>query len=222
MVQAVLNGTKTQTRRVVKPQPRDCSDIHKLYEEADWKNEPMKFERVTHGLWCCSLCGNGIGIKCPYGKVGDELWVRETFSPAKSLTSSSDETQYTLGYIYKADEGVEVPFFNYNQKWKPSIFMPREASRIQLRITDIRVERLQDISEEDAVSEGIESFYGSRPLSINDCWKFYGKNAKGGTDIASKSFQSLWDSINGEPRKDGKDISWNANPWVWVVEFEKI
>ena len=127
--------------------------------------------------------------KCPYGKKDDLLWVRETL-----------KVYDDWNIIYKADI---MSYLDYpNMLWKPSIFMPKKYARIWLKIKDIRVEWIQDITEEDALSEGI-------PIaSINKS--------------PVQEFQYLWDSINGKPRKNGVDISWEANPYVWVVEFERI
>ena len=131
---------------------------------------------------------------CPYGYENDILWVRETWA------------LYNLGgqkYIYKADN-VEYA----NPKWKPSIHMPKEACRIRLKIKSVRVERLSDISEQDAIAEGIE-LIGSR-------WKQYLKTRLDKTVESPKySYITLWESINGA-------MSWEKNPWVWVIEFEGI
>jgi len=135
--------------------------------------------------------------KHPYGEIGDILWVRETWQD--------------LGFgiwIYKADDP------KFGGKWKPSIFMPKYASRIKLEITNIRAERLQDISYEDAVKEGIES---SNEFGGNEGYLHQYKNYQGKDFDCDSigSFLSLWESINGEG-------SWYDNPWVWVIEFKKL
>ncbi len=163
MVQAILNGSKTQTRRVVKPQPSETG--------------VSAFNDGEHPQ-----------MKCPYGKVGDVLWVREAFA----------EDDDTPKVIYKADHTKEVQ--NY-VKWKPSIRMPKIACRLFLQITNIRVERLQDITEQDAKNEGAK----------HDRAVGYGQI--GGSH--REGFINLWQSINGEQ-------SWQQNPWVWVIEFKKI
>ena len=130
------------------------------------------------------------GVKCPYGKIGDVLWVRETFC------------KYKGDYLYKADfDPLTRKEFERDNKWKPSIFMPRSASRISLRITNIRVERLNDITEEDAKLEGV--IYPANPVIEN-----YGNGYR-------TNFRLLWESINGK-------ASWGQNPWVWVIEFERL
>jgi hypothetical protein len=158
MVQAILEGRKTQTRRVVKPQPGDHPDDdgHVLY-------------------------------RCPYGQVGDVLWVKETYAYARY-----DFDHIADQFIYKSDYSDHFVYW----KWKPSLFMPKSAARIFLKITNVRVKRLHHISSTDIKSEGAHytiDYYDS----LLDAW------------------QSLWQSINGEQ-------SWNGNPYVWVIEFERI
>jgi len=162
MVQAILDGTKTQTRRIVK-EPKGFI--------GKWLFQNVDYVRTR--------------VKCPYGKVGDVLWVRETFT-------NSEEYPFIF---YKADaDDVSI-------KWKPSIFMPKEACRLFLQVKNIRVERLQDISEQDAIAEGAK--HG----------RFYGLGQIGGS--TREGFFELWETIN-------KKGSVNKNPWVWVIEFEKI
>lgn len=150
-------------------------------------------------------------MKCPYGQPGDRLWVRETWAPADKILFGSDLDECEA-VAYKADGSILDPngqHFNAfgidfsKIRWKPSIHMRRDYSRILLEITDIRVERLQEISEQDAIAEGIE---------ISPVWK-------GPGDVYPsdpvKDFCTLWESIHGPE-------SWDANPWVWVVSFKKI
>ncbi len=191
MVQAILQGRKTQTRRVVKPQPKNVEGCYK---------------RPNNNLfqWTHLPVGVGVGVGnpfiCPFGQPSDVLWVRETFCYNEDDGLSSE-------FSYKAD----YPKAN---GWTPSIHMPKAAARIFLEITDVRVEHLHDISEEDAISEGVERMHhGFKKYTphfthkagvIGVCYS----NAK-------SSFESLWKSINGEQ-------SWDENPWVWVVEFKTI
>jgi hypothetical protein len=161
MVQAILEGRKTMTRRIVKFKP--FNEKH---------SRPKSVPFFDHST-------NSISI-FPYGKIGDILWVKETF------------TEYFPGeFEYKAG------FTDEPIKWKPSIFMPKAAARIFLKITDIRVERLQDMSREDCKKEGV--------LLGNDNGKFAGWH-----DV----FRDLWEKINGPD-------SWVSNPWVWVISFER-
>lgn len=199
MVQAILAGRKTQTRRVIKNQPE--SDTEK-YGAATTKDGTQEWIIGNPGSTTVDV------IKCPYGQVGDVLWVRESCLWVMSdhapdlLEGSRDRTQW----VYKAsvhEDFMKYAKEQYGYKWKPSIHMPKYAARIWLRIKDVRVERLQDISGQDAISEGIV-LTGIRLSSLMESW-----------GAAKKLFKKLWQSINGEK-------SWDANPWVWVIEFERI
>ena len=220
MVNAILDGKKTQTRRVVtqKMNPHDF-----LGGIGDNKNDPYNY-----GFENPDCLGHFITLpeqRCPYGKIGDQLWVRETFHrPTDQVT------------IYRANwrEDARARGFDnipntVNWKWTPSIHMPRWASRIQLEITDIGVERLQDISEEDAKSEGI--IFAGKSVNGFDMYAHHGavhtmKELGGSGDskladvefigrTAKQAFMKLWQKINGAE-------SWDKNPWVWVIEFERI
>jgi hypothetical protein len=199
MVNALLAGTKTQTRRMVKyPQPKD-----KSLGLVPWISTPMGNRlHVTSSDGIVFETGSGRLSKgmqdhvlaCPHGEVGDRLWVRETWMHGGYAAP---------GYArkYRAD-GLEIGGLGdfEGEPWRPSIFMPRWASRITLEITDVRVERLQDISEEDAKAEGVEP----ATLYLSD---------ECGPYVAS--YSTLWEKINGKG-------SWEANPWVWAVSFRRI
>ncbi|HGH4742029.1 hypothetical protein [Serratia marcescens] len=150
---------------------------------------------------------------CPFGQAGDQLWVRETFM---DLTSTGIEatTGKFEGFAYRADTpagsyGDEVRK-EYGLKWTPSLHMPRKACRILLEITAVRVERLNDISEEDAKAEGVKPAGDMLP-DYPDTFL----TPKGDFATAKVAFQRLWQSIYGEE-------SWRANPWVWVIEFRRV
>jgi hypothetical protein len=219
MVQAILAGKKTQTRRIIKPQP----DINGLHNHTTL---PMSIDSDLEG-WHGTIdqTGESKEFKCPYGKEGDTLWVRETFAVNDIVTNGN-------AFIYKANlkEGEEIRYFDLTKKkWKPSIFMPRAASRITLQIIDIRVERLQDISDEDAKSEGVKpvhcesnkdctsSLCKIECQGIGEYYNYLDDEKCEGDPCygATESFESLWKSINGHE-------SWNSNPFVWVVEFKRI
>lgn len=200
MVRAILEGRKTQTRRVLKPQPEPESTF------MGWVLPEYVQVAFGQGVKTESL------HKCPYGKIGDVLWVRESFTKSNNGTvvfraDATDETGQRWHSIEKGDPNNEV-------KWKPSIYMPFEAARIFLEITNIRVERLYDISHLDAINEGIE-YLGTGDYGPE--WKCYfdAKHDTPSYALPCNSFMSLWISINGED-------SWNSNPWVWVVEFKRI
>lgn len=193
MVQAILDGRKTQTRRVVKPQPpRD-------FDYLGTGTDTASGEPIFYACWEWEKFHN---VKCPYGQPGDVLWVRERFRKNEMPTGSP--------YHYYADNDVYTN--KDNERWKPSIHMPKDAARIWLEITNVRVERLQDITGDDAQSEGISPCH-------NHGWKDYMASVEMDCFIGNygrtSSFQSLWQSINGKE-------SWDANPWVWVIEFKRI
>jgi hypothetical protein len=173
MVQAILEGRKTMTRRVIKQNSTALN----------WLNAGFTLEFI---------CNEGNEAIRPYN-VGDILWVRETFE------------NYQGAYNYKAGK-----YGLLGEKWKPSIFMPKEAARIFLRVADVRIEKLQDISEEDAIAEGIETEKEDVPvIPYKD---YLGKYNYYSNPI--NSFKSLWEFINGEQ-------SWEDNPYVWVISFEE-
>lgn len=216
MVKAILEGRKTQTRRICKDQ-----NLHILHG-MPWKEKVL--EGIVDGkVKRIELAPNGQPfvemIDCPYGKPGDMLWVRETFA----LSGDMDQAGYDLNHLYRAeaikDDSGEIGGWWINEKhyevdrWRPSIHMPRLASRITLEIVSVRVERLKDISEEDAIAEGIESF---RPVPGDGDpvtrYRNYTEPAQWKWSPI-ESYKTLWNSINGPE-------SWDKNPWVWVIEFK--
>lgn len=182
MVRAILDGRKTQTRRTNSSMP----DM--------WDKVEIGFYGDDFGAWF-RFDDEGINrdtfAKCPYGKIGDFLWVRETFC------------EWDDGFVYAATcTDAERSL----SKFKPSMFMPKRACRIRLEITNIRLERLKNITDKDCLCEGIDG-------GAHASWKDY--SGGGGFWFPRDSFESLWESINGEG-------SWQANPWVWVVEFKVV
>ena len=217
MVKAILDGRKTQTRRVIKPQPPIVE--HELF-----------FPSI--GIWLCKAEGHEEKmLKCPYGIPGDRLWVRETFTTfrkdteaesaaklaaAKKIASIDDLMRWAempsgggeVKVMYAADfrDYAKDPDADFH--WKPSIHMPRWASRILLEIVSIRVERVQDISAEDCLNEGIE--YEGSPQKYGTPYT--------GLEIHDIRclFRQLWDSINA-----ARGFGWDANPWVYRIEFRR-
>lgn len=211
MVRAIIAGSKTMTRRVVKKQPNSKA-THFKYSPV-WKLEPWVAEFQYHDSPCWEITDS---YKCPYGKPGDLLWVRETW-----FRGEDDYCRKEM--YYRADRG-EVPLLvdgdgymvvkkdgSPASPWKPSIHMPKTASRIWLQITDIRVERLQSITEKDALAEGIHQYEDG---TFKNYFDQSGMREQDGVEahLATGSFCSLWASINGID-------SWRANPWTWVVSF---
>jgi hypothetical protein len=201
MVRALLNGTKTQTRRAVKFQ-KHGDGLPPIPDEA-WIEH--SYEKPEHGNVPC--------LKVPYGH-GDEqviyrhfprfepgmrAWVKETFGSPDAdhpLCKGGRTIEQGMRLVYRANPSGKSSQGSF--VWRPSIFMPRWASRITLEITEVRVERLQSISEEDAIAEGIDHDFR---LSM-----------KGGHFSCVGAYADLWDSINGKG-------SWNANPWCWCISF---
>ena len=221
MVRAILDGRKTQTRRIMAPQPADDIErgIFPNPEVIGWKSS----RRHKHGSTTAHFCH--------YGKPGDRIWVRETWGvvshafsddglmidwvpdrPATAIHEMPFGNGYYSGHaIYAADGdftwGDDDGYEDGRSCWKPSIHMPRAASRILLEITDVRVERLNAISQEDAQAEGME-LTGWRPT--------YSDPDSGGEVMTPyDNFAELWSSIYGEG-------SWKADPWVWVIEFKRV
>ena len=200
MVQAILDGRKGMTRMVVKLQPPicDCND-GKDYNDrlfgVDY--DGCMGEPAWYASWENKESIHN--VKFPFGIIDSILWVKETY---RSIEQDTGEFRYE----YKASEQI-----NLTDKWKSSCFMPRVAARIFLKVTDIRVERLQDISEEDAVKEGVQS-----GIPISDMQYLKGSNFLIPSPFLEHmfAFLVLWAKINGVK-------SWDANPWVWVISFER-
>lgn len=198
MVTAIRAGRKTMTRRVVKPQPPASHERHCWFHAPvyGWTSEPEP-------------AADWFKARCPYGVPGDRLWVRETFyvDDYRYPDPSVPPAEFLAAIEYRASHDCanwEAGCPCSDGVWRPSIHMPRWASRITLEITEVRVERLQEITPVDARAEGVECPDDQRE---HNYW--------GGHLIA---FHSLWDSINGE--RPG--CAWKANPWVWVVTFRRL
>jgi hypothetical protein len=195
MVQAIMEGRKTMTRRVVKPQPH--KNWTKSYEIRQRTGRQFDFEFIAGSVLHLPE------YHCPYGGVGDVLWVRETWAP---LFVEHGATAYKASVLNL--NGINIKEHIVEGRWRPSIHMPKSRARIWLQITSIKVERLQDISEDDAIAEGIdgaEDRMGYKDYLDQNSATFHPK----------LSFESLWESINGAE-------SWDSNPWVWVIEFKQI
>lgn len=214
MVRAILDGRKTQTRRTVKIQhPLDLPNYYATGRTlCELENQPgawMEFRHTSQDDPCFTGSPAAFLLKCPYGQPGDRLWVRE--STEEYCAGSVSLSRYRADGAFVLYSGCDDPAFNgsiahwnYPRRVRPSIHMHRWASRILLEITDVRVERLQDISEEDAASEGAPCELGRLEGAILGSQASY-----------RKGFIRLWESINGEG-------SWDENPWVWVIEFKRI
>lgn len=228
MVRAILEGRKTQTRRVVKPQPwKDCRAWF-------WKKNP-KAERYCDFGWADDFPANLLADECPYGQIGDRLWVRETWGWANAcpggdslcredwvevgyrasdsprgegISDPIPRSKEEVGRIYDqvlsemAAAGVEGDGYPQVCRWRPSIHMPRWASRLLLEVVEVRAERLQDIREYDAEAEGV---------TLPATW------APGKDPTYRHHFANLWDSINAK-----RGYPWASNPWVWALTFRRL
>ena len=211
-VRAILEGRKTQTRRVAKPPPKAV-----FLPDDQWKidvDEP--------GTAYMDDESGRLRITCPYGQPGDQMWLRETWAlvhnweedgiddwegaiPKDRPISPSAQVWHKAGHLRSSDTVEDRGF-----RWRPSIHMPRWASRITLEITRVRVERVQDITEADAKAEGVS------PVMV-DSGGFTQWDAPIDIPDYIEPFADLWDKLNA-PRGHG----WSVNPWVWVIDFERI
>ncbi len=224
MVRALLAGTKTQTRRLVKSPAKNMQaagmEVIKYRPPGDpWYKDCVWSMRGKNGVWGDYTHADFLAL-CPYGAPGDRLWVKETFGLHAHLDFTDwhrgsirgeieDDIRERFAVAYRADH-----YDKDHAAWRPSIFMPRWASRITLEITDVRVQRLRDISEADAIAEGVEASsppdllryrdYLPEKEAIRSSWTY-----------ARDSFLSLWESINGT-------ASLAADPWVWALTFKRV
>jgi hypothetical protein len=220
MVCAILRGRKTQTRRIIKPQPMmrgddDCVITYKGQRHSG----PPKY-----------LIGEILPrYGCPYGRQNDGLWVRETFKPVVSGEVKNRTGDLRYGFGYNADNAVRWNEFTtrihdltnaprdsgllqfQERPWKPASHMPRNACRLHLQITEIRTERLQDMSDADAIAEGCG--LSKAGLYCGAPHKAHGAPIQWNTP--NEAYASVWKSINGPD-------SWDSNPWVWVISFRRI
>lgn len=207
VVRAILAGRKIQTRRVIKPQPLTDANIRLT-----------SINGILHIIDTNFTFGEDLGgLDCTYANYvplpyqpGDILWVRETFYHAYATTTVNG-LEYVLEntYYYKAD----YPSDKLNPPWLPSIHMPREVARIFLRVTNVRVERLQNISFDDAIAEGMGR-EGHIAMGISCPESEEEFNFK---RYPERLFRRIWDNLNAK-----RGYGWDTNPWVWVIEFQRI
>lgn len=213
MIRALLSGSKTQTRRVIKPQPTVCPD-NPMY--LDWNDSTLDVLAMAR--------------YCPYGQPGDRLWCKEQYLAEVPGDAAWEVEGLSPGnWMPRIIEEAIVHYrasstLGDGWKWRPSIHMPRWASRITLEVVSVRVERVQDISDYDALAEGVRC-----PVcgyTIRDEWTHMDhyicsqKQRSSMPDIQTSAvleFSSLWDSINAK-----RGFGWDANPWVWVVDFKVV
>lgn len=202
MVRAILDGRKTQTRRIMKKQPEPSKA-----REGDFYFPCDKMQSMVHvsdfipGNSMIPDAHDFFSKCCPFGEVGDRIWVRETWARYNIDQDSHD-------MAYRATTPEDWP---EEGRWRPSIHMPRWASRITLEITGVGVQRLHSISPNDASREGLIKLPATGRYCLNQGDQYFG----GASHDAREVFSWLWESIYGAE-------SWQANPWVWVIEFKRI
>ena len=220
MVQAILDGRKTCTRRVIKPQP----DEKHTYPLGFVTDSTEKKEVGCFGFAANEYGGSIQYVKPPYRYApGDILYVRETWQYLYELDGNEQIIEETGKYYYAATD--TIPFDTYvdasgvtheRVPWHPSIHMPKEAARIWLKVTDVRVERLQEITPNGAESEGVGNLFYD---DIGYGEKNYGTEVDPEYGIAKEQFAWLWESTI--KKSDIDRYGWDASPWVWVIEFER-
>jgi len=187
-VKAILDGRKTQTRRVIKPQPTIYTSGSNM-SSLNWQRKPSE-TIIQVGCHSLEPIVATMLSSCPYGQVGDRLWVRETWDDGVGLL------------LYKADCS---PRELEGMHWESPIYMPKEYSRITLEITEVRVEKLWDITKEDAKAEGLETGVTSLDALVE------------ATGSIRANFFALWDYLNAK-----RGYGWETNPWVWILSFRRV
>jgi hypothetical protein len=201
-IKPLREDRKTHTRRIINPQPKVTEQ--RLRELGGWV-QGMTLREQVNAAWQAGF----VDVKCPYGKPGDRLWVREAWRTEVDAYDhlSPSEMSGKERVIYEADSDWSD---NHTVgRYRHARFMPRWASRLLLEITEVRVERLQDINGLDAIAEGLID------LGIDGARWHWDATAKQGHFAPWRAYRALWESINGPG-------SWDENPWVWVIEFKKI
>ena len=219
MVRAILSGAKTQTRRIVKPQPAaECRyemngagdrALHLSGTAPDLVFVPAGPRTADHRL------------ACPYGAPGDRLWVRETWTSAYADGCWGTAFAADRAFVQGARAHKKGPHFQHPKafvdglgvEWRPSIHMPRWASRITLEVTSVRCERLSAISEDDARAEGVDEWV---PCRVHTGLQGVRLPLGALKKSCREHFEQLWDSING------KRAPWASKPWVWAIGFKRV
>lgn len=215
MVRATLReiDPKSQTRRIVKPQPAPIDGMPGYYS-------------TKYGFYNLTIPNTSFRYHCPYGRIGDRLWVRETFFQRGNVERGYPDDEYNwhgtdiIEYAATSNKPENNPDRAIYWRTMSSIFMRRRYSRILLEITNIRVERLQDISEEDAKAEGVKPCIWHRPYGGTEDDEIHLHPGFAETRELTPSYRTayanLWDKING------KKHPWANNDWVWVIEFKRV
>ena len=198
MVRAVLSGQKTQTRRPMKPIP--------VYPDAFDGLRREIHDGQVH-FWASGAELPAHKFRCPYGQPDDRLWVKETHARHPQFAE--------VAYRADGEEFEDADGFTWHPKWTPSIFMPRALCRIILEITDIRVERVQDITNDEAIAEGAYEVRKVGDDIAHATWTMDGLDGR--YDTPREAFAATWDSLYA-----ARGLGWDVNPWVWVVTFKRV
>ena len=198
MVRAVLSGQKTQTRRPMKPIP--------VYPDAFDGLRREIHDGQVH-FWASGAELPAHKFRCPYGQPDDRLWVKETHARHPQFAE--------VAYRADGEEFEDADGFTWHPKWTPSIFMPRALCRIILEITDIRVERVQDITNDEAIAEGAYEVRKVGDDIAHATWTMDGLDWR--YDTPREAFAATWDSLYA-----ARGLGWDVNPWVWVVTFKRV
>lgn len=231
MIRALLDGRKTQTRRVITTGKRaPWHQMEPVFLAHRWTVAP----HPRGGFWAIDVPnastevmdrppGNDTGFQCPYGQPGDRLWVRENGwePPVAPTIDQIAGGADTWQYVYDADgvsEGDREDFRNWKWKRRPSIHMPRWASRITLEVTGVRVERVQSITPADAVAEGAHEVLLTPDHPLREDAYARGSDFKGQRFAGARdAYAAIWDALNAK-----RGYPWSANPWVWIIEFKRL
>jgi hypothetical protein len=203
-VRGILEGRKRQTRRPLKPQPPE-SYVNPVCREGWWMWHEWHPERRGTEYSQAPLVGDR---RCPYGRAGDRLWVRETWGWDWYDDGNSRAWKRP---VYRADPGAQPRDNGTPTRWRPSIHMPRRASRILLELTEVRVERVQEISEADAIAEGVDPDNATIAAGVE-------KHLVRGSIVIDR-FARHWDETNAHRLEE---FGWEANPFVWVLGFDVV
>lgn len=197
-VRAIIDGRKTQTRRPIKDVPRDAHTFCRVSDGwVIWCGGRSCGDQAEYDRFTAESYPEGGGIRCPYGQPGDRLWVRETWA-------AHDTRALRRRYVhYRADDESA---YETDGPWISPIHMPRWASRLLLEVTDVRVQQLQEISEQDAQAEGVEPF---RTIGSARDKQWYPEGFRA-------NFKLEWDQLNS------KVATWSSNPWVWAISFRRV
>jgi hypothetical protein len=209
MVRALLEGRKTQTRRIIKPQPRTGC----LYQYSEGAATHVA-AYLPHPPVRVRIENESCATRCPGGQPGDLLWVRETWAARPDYDDLPTSECGNEGIWWRASQTAwPQGYETCHGKWRPSIHMPRWASRLTLELVEVRAERLQDITHADAMAEGVSHSIDLRPMATLSGEEFAATHSKAVNEAARKAYKELWDLINGNG-------AWNENPWVWALAFK--